>query len=82
MEKIDHQSKFSEEDVIQPTTMTTTSQDSWEDCKKCIRKVSEKIFIGVGDIHPDGQPRTDGAQIIIPHNFFVLVGDNKSLKIH
>ena len=38
-------------------------------------KYRKKIFIGVGDIHPDGQPRTDGrtagrtdrAQIIIPH---------------
>ena len=46
-------------------------------------KASEKIFIGVGEIHPDGQisadgrtdgrtdgrpdGRTDGAQIIIPH---------------
>ena len=32
-----------------------TSQVSWEDCTKCMCKVSEKIFVGVGDIHPDGQ---------------------------
>ena len=46
------------------------TQDSWEDCNKCMCKVSEKIFIGVGDIHQDGQisdGRKDGAQIIIPH---------------
>ena len=37
----------------------------------------KKIFIGVGDMHPDGQisdGRTDGAQIIII--IFFLVGDN------
>ena len=45
-----------------------TSQDSLEDCNKCMCKVSKKIFIGVRDIHRDGQfflkyfnlGRTDG----------------------
>ena len=30
-------------------------KDSWEDCSKCMCKLSEKIFICVGEIHPDGQ---------------------------
>ena len=47
-------------------------------------KYLKKIFIGVGDIHPDGQPRTDGrtdgAQIIILHKKKFLVGDNIQIK--
>ena len=47
-----------------------TSQDSWEDCNKCMCKVSEKmIFIWTDKSRTDGRKdgRTDGAQINIPH---------------
>ena len=45
-------------------------------------KYRKKIFIGVGDNHPDGQRRpagqpdgwTDGAQIIIPHKKNIFSG--------
>ena len=42
-------------------------------------KVSKKIVIGVGDIHPDEQPRTDGRtepKLLPPKNIFFLVGEN------
>ena len=47
-------------------------------------KYRKKIFIGVGDIHPDGQPRTDGLtdgrtepKLLSPLKKKILVGDNK-----
>ena len=43
--------------MVSPTGgLVVSYKESLKDCNKCMCKVSGKtIFIGIGDIHPDGQ---------------------------